>query len=109
MAQRADVCAAGYPSGSRKNVIVALERTRKFRNRLAHHDSLLAQDILLELDTMLSLVEWIDPDARIWLDGIQRVTKVYTERPVAPVDTLVVPAGARVAALSVDVGVHLSA
>ncbi|WP_074852629.1 hypothetical protein [Gordonia westfalica] len=83
----------GTPSGSRKNVIVALERTRKFRNRLAHHDSLLAQDILLELDTMLSLVEWIDPDARIWLDGIQRVTKVYTERPVAPVDTLVVPAG----------------
>lgn len=83
----------GTPSGSRKNVTVALERTRKFRNRLAHHDSLLAQDILLELDTMLSIVEWIDPDARTWVDGIQRVTGVYTKRPVAPVDTLVVPAG----------------
>ncbi|HEY9311530.1 hypothetical protein [Williamsia sp.] len=83
----------GTPQGKRKNVTIALERTRKFRNRLAHHDSLLSQDIPLQLETMLSIAEWIDPDARAWLEQKQRVTSIYAARPVVPVDTLVVSAG----------------
>ncbi|MEU7138435.1 hypothetical protein ABZ942_03170 [Nocardia sp. NPDC046473] len=82
----------GTPSGRRKNVTAKLERLRPFRNRLAHHDSLLAQDILFHLDEMLALAEWISPAARAWLEERERVTAVYRRRPVMPVDTLVVPA-----------------
>lgn len=81
----------GTPNGRRKNVTAKLERLRLFRNRLAHHDSLLAQDVLFQLDEMLTLVEWISPDARAWLAGRERVSGLYNERPVTPIDTLVVP------------------
>ncbi|WP_063776057.1 hypothetical protein [Nocardia vulneris] len=82
----------GTPNGRRKNVTAKLERLRPFRNRLAHHDSLLAQDVLFQLNEMLTLVEWISPTARTWLETHERVTTLYRSRPVTPIDTLVVPA-----------------
>ncbi|WP_280276936.1 hypothetical protein [Nocardia wallacei] len=81
----------GAPRGLRKNVTAKLTRLRPFRNRLAHHDSLLAQDILFHLEEMLSLVEWISPDARAWLERHEKVSALYAQRPVTPIDTLVVP------------------
>lgn len=78
----------------RKSVSAKLDRLRPFRNRLAHHDSLLAQDIMFHLEEMLTLVEWIEPDARRWLEKRERVSAVYRTRPVTPLDTLVVPAAA---------------
>lgn len=82
----------GTVAGRRKNVTAKLERLRPFRNRLAHHDSLLSKDILYQLEEMLTLAEWISPDARTWLESHERVTDLYRRRPVTPVDTLVVPA-----------------
>ncbi len=82
----------GTPNGQRKNVTAKLERLRPFRNRLAHHDSLLAQDILFHLEEMLTLAEWMSPEARRWLERRERITELYKERPVSPSDTLVVPA-----------------
>jgi hypothetical protein len=55
-------------SGKRKDVLDVLERLRLFRNRLAHHDSLLAQDVPLRLQQMLDVVGWVSADARDWLD-----------------------------------------
>ena len=82
----------GADRNLRKSVSAKLERLRPFRNRLAHHDSLLNQDIMFHLEEMLSLVEWIDPDARRWLEPRERVTEVYARRPVTPLDTLILPA-----------------
>ncbi|WP_218775695.1 hypothetical protein [Rhodococcus sp. 1163] len=82
----------GTAAGRRKNVMTLLERLRPFRNRLAHHDSLLAQDVLFQLEEMLTLTEWISPSARAWLVQRERVTNLYRDRPVTPLDTLVVPA-----------------
>lgn len=82
----------GTPAGRRKNVMAKLERLRPFRNRLAHHDSLLSQDILFQLEEMLTLAEWISPAARTWLESQEKVSALYRERPVTPIDTLVVPA-----------------
>lgn len=82
----------GTPAGKRKTVTAKLERLRPFRNRLAHHDSLLSQDILFQLEEMLTLAEWMSPDARTWLEANEKVSDLYRERPVTPIDTLVVPA-----------------
>lgn len=80
----------GTPRGLRKNVTATLERLRPFRNRLAHHDSLLTQDIMFLLEEMLTLTGWISPHARGWLEGQEKVSRLYAQRPVTPIDTLIV-------------------
>lgn len=59
-------------SGKRKQVAVAVERVRKFRNRLAHHDSTINVDVPFELRQILELpavlhrrdnVEWTSEEA----------------------------------------------
>lgn len=82
----------GTPGGRRKTVTATLDRLRPFRNRLAHHDSLLSQDIVFQLREMLMLAEWISPAALAWLEQHENVTDLYRTRPVTPPDTLVVPA-----------------
>jgi hypothetical protein len=41
-------------SGKRKQVAVAVERVRKFRNRLAHHDSMINVDVPFEIRHILN-------------------------------------------------------
>lgn len=79
-------------SGRRKDVLPVLDKLRVFRNRLAHHDSLLVVDVPAYLDDMLLVLGWIDPSAAEWLRRTQRIESVYRARPVAPADTVVVPA-----------------
>lgn len=81
-----------YGDGRRKQVAVAAERVRKFRNRLAHHDSMVRVDVPFELRQILELAGYIDPAAALWLSSISRVMEVYRERPFLPEDTVVVPA-----------------
>lgn len=77
-------------SGKRKDVVSALEQLRVFRNRLAHHDSLLAVDVLFRLSQMRDVIRWIDPAAEAWFVGTERVTSTYGRRPVPARDTVVV-------------------
>jgi hypothetical protein len=79
-------------SGRRKQIAVAVERVRKFRNRLAHHDSMINVDIPFEIRNVIELASYIDENAAAWLAGGSRAMSVYAERPVAPADTVVVPA-----------------
>ncbi|MFF0546065.1 hypothetical protein ACFYTF_24820 [Nocardia thailandica] len=91
---RAALCKAlpGTPAGRRKAISAKLDRLRPLRNRIAHHDSLLRQDVLFLLEEMLTLAEWVDPAARRWLETRQQVIEVFGNRPVMGLDTLVVPA-----------------
>jgi len=83
-----------HSSGRRKQVMVALEGVRKFRNRLAHHDSILNVDIPFEVRRIIEVAGFIDIDAANWLSGLSKAMIVYAERPVAPLDTAVVAARA---------------
>ncbi|WP_344792383.1 hypothetical protein [Gryllotalpicola daejeonensis] len=76
--------------GSRESVHKAVTDMRNLRNRCAHQDSLLEFDPGIELKKLLSLVEWIDPAARTWLEGMESVSNVTGQRPVAPARNVVI-------------------
>jgi hypothetical protein len=44
-----------------------MRRVQRFRNRVAHHDSLLDQDAPARLEDMVAITGWIDPAAQEWL------------------------------------------
>jgi len=79
-------------SGKRKQVATAVERVRKFRNRLAHHDSIIGLDVPFEMRQIIELAAYINADAAIWLRRCSKVMDVYARRPIAVDDTVVVPA-----------------
>lgn len=79
-------------SGKRKQVAVAAERVRKFRNRLAHHDSTINVDIPFDLRQIFELALYLDVNAAKWLERCSGVMTVYAQRPVTVDDTVVVPA-----------------
>lgn len=76
--------------GKRKSVAVELEAVRKFRNRIAHHDSLLNTDILFEVTRIFKLAGYIDPQFENWMRSVSRVHAIYAEKPVSSEDTVVV-------------------
>lgn len=78
--------------GTREAVHKAVTDMRNLRNRCAHQDSLLDFDPGIELKKLLSLVEWIDPDARAWIEGVESVSSIAAARPVAPARDVVVVA-----------------
>lgn len=79
-------------SGKRKQVAVAVEQVRKFRNRLAHHDSMINVDVPFEIRQIFELAGYIDRDAAKWLCSCSQTMEVYAQRPVVVDDTVVVPA-----------------
>lgn len=81
-----------HGSGRRKEASILLERVRKFRNRVAHHDSLLNEDIGFEMEAVLRLAGMISPDAASWMRSVDRTEAVAEERPVPLLNTVVVPA-----------------
>lgn len=66
--------------GSRKIVAALLTDLNVLRNRCAHQDSLLNVDPTVELKKILRLASWIDQDARLWLENLERVTKLAAQR-----------------------------
>ena len=62
---------AAFPHGAltRKDLSIRMRGIQRFRNRIAHHDSLLAQNVPKLIDDMLVIAGWIDPSARAWLDA----------------------------------------
>ncbi|CAM3667225.1 hypothetical protein KIPE111705_19655 [Kibdelosporangium persicum] len=81
-----------YSSGKRKQVSVAVERVRRFRNRLAHHDSTINVDMPFEVRQVVELAAFIDTNAAKWIGRCSDVMAVYAQRPVRVDDTVVVPA-----------------
>jgi hypothetical protein len=71
-------------SGERRQISKMLSRLVPFRNRLAHHETIIGKSIERYHVEMLSLAELIDCDARVWIEGISRVDAVLTKRPTSP-------------------------
>jgi hypothetical protein len=52
-----------------------------FRNRLAHHETIIRRPLAGHYDDMLALAGLIDPDARVWINRVSRVPAVLRDRP----------------------------
>ncbi len=81
-----------HGSGLRKDVSVLVEQIRKFRNRVAHHDSLLHVDVAFEMDAVFRLAHLISTDAATWMQSVDRTQQIGSTKPISNTDTVVVPA-----------------
>ncbi len=74
-----------FPHGpaTRKDLASSMDRIRRFRNRVAHHDCLLGQDVAGRAGEMLRIVAWIDPEAGAWLAARSRVLELAAQMPAA--------------------------
>ena len=52
-----------------------------FRNRLAHHETILLRPIRAHYEDMLRLSALIDPDAGAWIERVSRVDEILRDRP----------------------------
>jgi len=66
---------------TRKDLSARMRRVQRFRNRVAHHDSLLNQDAPARLEDMLAIACWIDPAAQEWLAGRSDALAVAQQMP----------------------------
>lgn len=76
---------------SRSEVGAAVEGIRNFRNRVAHHDSILDTDVPFECDRIFAVANYVDPAFEHFLKAVDRVESLYNRRPTEPADTLLVP------------------
>ncbi|MGH3407628.1 MAG: Abi family protein [Streptosporangiaceae bacterium] len=82
-----------HSRADRPVIAAYLESLNQIRNRIAHHGSLIEFDVAVEAQKIIRLAGWIDPDAAEWIKGIERVTEICRQRPIAPPrNVVVVPA-----------------
>lgn len=88
-----------FPHGSplRKDLAASMSRIRRFRNRVAHHDRLLGQDVVGLTEEMLRIIGWIDSNAEAWVRARARVFDLLEQRPEVGVPQACSAAGARAA------------
>jgi hypothetical protein len=72
-----------FPHGSirRKDLTQPMRLIQRFRNRVAHHDCLLAQPVAERIGDMKRIAGWIDPDAETWLDSQCSVEALLASKP----------------------------
>ncbi|MFC7327598.1 hypothetical protein [Marinactinospora rubrisoli] len=80
--------------GRREEVFAVLDGVRQFRNRIAHHDSMLGIDIPSESRRIFTAARYIDHDVADWLERRSRVLEVYAERPITIVAAAAAAEGA---------------
>ncbi len=70
-----------YGTGNRHLVAALTSRLLPFRNRIAHHETIISRPIQDRYDDLLELAGIIDPAARTWIASISRVPEVLKQRP----------------------------
>ncbi len=70
-----------HGSGSRAEVATLVSKLVPFRNRLAHHETIIGKPMADRYADMLDLAGLIDPELRAWIEAVSRVDVVLTERP----------------------------
>jgi hypothetical protein len=68
-------------SGDRSEVARLMSNLVPFRNRLAHHETIIGRPIVRHYEEMLELAGLIDPAARDWIESISSVNAVLGNRP----------------------------
>ena len=74
---------AAFPHAAltRKDLSSRMRLIQRFRNRVAHHDSLLDQDAQGRLEDMLTIAGWIDPHAQTWLSECSNALTIARRTP----------------------------
>lgn len=65
----------------RRNCFTALEKIRKLRNRIAHHEPIFSRNIQEEYDTIRDVIKWRDNATAAWVDKIETVTAKIILKP----------------------------
>lgn len=65
----------------REGIARRMRELQAVRNRIAHHDSLLDQDVERVVEEMLMVAGWVDPQAAEWLRRVARVEEALARRP----------------------------
>jgi hypothetical protein len=75
-----------FPAGSGERAEVArlMSNLVPFRNRLAHHETIIRRPIIRHYEEMLRLAALVDPEARDWIAAVSRVNDVLSDRPPRP-------------------------
>lgn len=68
-------------SGDRREVAAILSNLVPFRNRLAHHETIILRPIASHHAELLKLADMIDPAAASWIESVSRTHNVLGERP----------------------------
>ncbi len=66
---------------ARAELFDAVDKIRKFRNRIAHHEPIFARNLAEDRDRIRKVIEWRRPGTAQWLDGIEQVTPLLAARP----------------------------
>lgn len=75
----------------RKDVSTALEKLRNFRNRVAHHDSLLKTPVHEEMANLRKIADALDASLASWIFEGSTWQETYADRPSVSTDTVIVP------------------
>jgi hypothetical protein len=66
---------------ARSQMFDDIEKIRKLRNRVAHHEPIFSRDLSDDLDRLRRTIEWRRPEVARWVDSIERVTELINRRP----------------------------
>jgi hypothetical protein len=70
-------------SGNRSEVAELMSKLVPFRNRIAHHETIIRRPLIGHYEDMLKLATLIDPEARAWIDSVSRVQDTLEDYPRA--------------------------
>ncbi len=70
-----------HGSGDRTEVAGLMSKLVPFRNRLAHHETIIRRPISNHYEEMLRLAGLIDPGAQAWIEDVSRVSEGLSARP----------------------------
>lgn len=68
-------------SGNRSEVAELMSKLVPFRNRIAHHETIIRRPLVGHYMDMLKLATLIDPEARVWIDSVSRVHDTLKDCP----------------------------
>lgn len=61
------------PSPNRKKIHRPFEYMRLLRNRIAHHEPIYARRLDKDYESILNVLNWMSPEARIWVEASSRI------------------------------------
>ena len=72
----------GFPGERKRNKIYgSLVRLHLLRNRIAHHEPIHRIPLIRRHEELLTVVQWIDPELRTWVERQSRVRRTLKLRP----------------------------
>lgn len=67
-------------TGKRNDLHKTLVRLTRLRNRIAHHEPVIERDLKLDEMYLLSIIDYINPKARQWVDLHSRIKSVLADK-----------------------------